>query len=226
MPFRGDDEAEGLVIDDYFSVCVHDLADLRSPVCASRLERAKQIYAAQGLSGSDDKDIVAQPLAKIAGAEVCSTPFVRSLGLATVAAPAQKRAALALVSLESARLSHTSDALHLCLLGGWTSTLLFRRPLMSVLSSTHGIVNSRKPVLYPLPRHAAQELALLAVLSPLAQCDLAALVDSALYASDASEAKGGFVKAEVGSRPLWRTASKKGGYSRILAKEEAHFGKV
>ena len=62
--------------------------------------------------GSDDKDIVAQPFAQIAGAEVCSTLlFVRSLGLVTLAAsPAQKHAAL-LVSLELARLTRTPDAL-------------------------------------------------------------------------------------------------------------------
>ena len=157
-----------------------------------------------------------------------SSSFVRSLGLATLAAPAQKRASLALVSLESARLTHTSDALHLCLLGGWTSTLLFRRPLMSILATAHSVVNasqvdSRKPVLCSLPRPAAQELALLAVLSPLTQRDLAAPMDPTLYASDASEAKGGFVKAVVGSdvtRPLWRTASKKAGYEAILAKFE------
>ena len=201
-PFKGDREAQGLVIDDYFSVCVHDLASFEEPLCTSRLARAKKVYASQGLAGSDDKDIVSQPSAKIAAAEICSTPFIRSLRLTTVAAPAQKRAALALVSLASASLSHTSDALHLCLLGGWTATLLFRRPLMSILASAHSVVStahvdSRKPVLCPLPRPAAQELALLGVLSPLAQCDLAAPMDPVLYASDASEDKGGFVKASA-----------------------------
>ena len=196
MPFRGVREAQGLVIDDYFSVCVHDLADSGPPLCAKRLEEAKHVYKAEGLLGSDDKDSVAQPFAKVAGAEVCSTPFVRSLGLVTVASPAQKRTALALVSLEAARLSHTTDALHLCLLGGWTSVLMFRRPLMSILASAHKVVNasqvdSRKPVLCALPRPAAQELALLAVLSPLAQSDLASSIDPVLYASDASETKGG-----------------------------------
>ena len=150
-----------------------------------------------------------------------------------MASPAQKRTALALVSLEAARLSHTTDALHLCLLGGWTSVLMFRRPLMSILASAHKVVNasqvdSRKPVLCALPRPAAQELALLAVLSPLAQSDLASSIDPVLYASDASETKGGYVKATVGSRftrPLWRTASKKGGYSRLLSKEEAILAK-
>ena len=168
MPFKGVREAQGLVIDDYFSVCVHDLACCDEALCAERLVRAKQVYRSHGLAWSDDTDIVAQPCAKIAGAEVCSTSSVRSLGLATVAAPAQKRVALALVSLESARVTHTTDALHLCLLGGWTSTLLFRRPLMSILATAHGVddamrVDSKRPRLCRLPRPAAQELALLAV---------------------------------------------------------------
>ena len=53
-------------------------------------------------------------------------------------------------------------------------------------------------------------------------------MDPVLYASDASEDKGGFVKASMGchlTRPLWRAASKKGGYSRLLAKEEAILAK-
>ena len=223
-PFKGFKEAQGLVIDDYFSVCVHDLKDSSTPVCTERLRRAKQVYESEALVGSDDKDIVAQPVAKIAGAEVCSGGATRALGIATLASPAQKRVSLALVSLESARLSHTSDALHLSLLGGWTSTLLFRRPLMAILATAHGVVDAsgvdaRRPVLCALPRPAAQELTLLSVLAPLAQIDLSA---------DASEAKGGFVKAHVGvdvTRPLWRTASKKGGYSRLLAKEEAILAK-
>ena len=189
------------MIDDYFSACL-------------TLPRSRSLFALPALPAPrrsmhpkawlDHMIRTLSPsLLGIAGAEICSTPFVRSLRLTTVAAPAQKRAALALVSLESARLSHTSDALHLCLLGGWTSTLLFRCPLMSILASAHSVVStahvdSRKPVLGPLPWPAAQELSLLAVLSPLAQCDLAAPMDPVLYASDASEDKRGFVKASVG----------------------------
>ena len=72
-PFKGDREAQGFVIDDYFSVCVHDLKDPGPPTCAKRLAHAKRIYESAGLVSSDDKDIVAQPVAKIAGAEVCSS---------------------------------------------------------------------------------------------------------------------------------------------------------
>ena len=60
MPFKGCREAQGLVIDDYFSVCVHDLDDPREPLCSRRLSQAKSIYRSEGLAGSDDKDIVAR----------------------------------------------------------------------------------------------------------------------------------------------------------------------
>lgn len=43
----------------------------------------------------------------------------RRRGLATVSSPPQKRLGLSHVSLEVASLSHTSDSLHLCLVGGW-----------------------------------------------------------------------------------------------------------
>ena len=179
--------------------------------------------------GSDDKDILGEEHAKIAGAEINSSSFARSRGLVTVAAPAAKRAALAMVSLETARLSHVTDALWLSVVGSWTSAALFRRPLMSVLASVYEVapasaVKTGRPVLYSLSRAAAQELVLVSLLSPLASCDLAAPLKPDIYATDASELKGGYTVARAGVdivRPLWRTASKKGGYSRLLSKEEA-----
>ncbi|CAE7310474.1 unnamed protein product, partial [Symbiodinium necroappetens] len=210
-PFKGLTGAQGLVIDDFFSVSV------------------KAIYLREGLMGSDDKDILGKEHAKIAGAEINSSLFARSRGLVTVAAPAAKRAALAMVSLETARLSHVTDALWLSVVGSWTSAALFRRPLMSVLASVYEVapasaVKTGHPVLYSLSRAAAQELVLVSLLSPLASCDLAAPLKPDIYATDASELKGGYTVARAGVdivRPLWRTASKKGGYSRLLSKEEA-----
>ena len=43
-PFRGLSEAQGLVMDDFFSLCVKDLRDTSAPVCIDRLNLAKQIY--------------------------------------------------------------------------------------------------------------------------------------------------------------------------------------
>ena len=63
-----------------------------------------------------------------------------------------------------------------------------------------------------LPRRAAEELLILACLGPLAASNIAAPFSPSVYASDASTAKGGLVRAEVGvhvSKTLWRTAPRK-----------------
>ncbi|CAJ1434679.1 unnamed protein product [Effrenium voratum] len=68
------------------------------------------------------------------------------------------------------------------------------------------------------------ELTLLAVLAPLAVSDLSATFGSTIYATDASDTKGGIVSAPCpveAQRAMWRIDGRKGGYSRLLAKEEA-----
>ena len=228
-PFKGDRCAQGLVIDDYFSVSVHQVCDASEPACVDHVRRAKAAYQRVQLAGSDDKDVWGEPFAKIAGAEVNSSERACSLGLITLASPACKRLALATVSLEAARFSQISDSLMLSLLGSWTSSLLFRRPLMSVLQAVyevvpHSSIKPGSPRLCALSRAAAQELVLLSVLCPLAASELSAPLSPRIYATDASEHKGGYVVAPVGlplSRALWRTSSKKGGYSRLWSREEA-----
>ena len=228
-PFKGTSEAQGLVIDDFFSVSVHDDADPSAPGCLGHLASAKAIYASEGLAGSDDKDVLGSTFAKIAGGELNSSPGARAQGLITIAAPASKRVALSMVTLEAARFQHVTDVLLLSMLGSWTSAALFRRPLMSILSCAFGIVRASsvcasKPKLYGLSRAAAQELVIMSVLSTLAASELSAPLSPLVFATDASELKGGYVVADVGAeitRPLWRTASKKGGYSRLWSKEES-----
>ena len=228
-PFKGDRCAQGLVIDDYFSVSVHKAGDASEPACVDHVRRAKVAYRHAQLAGSDDKDVWGEPFAKIAGAEVNSSERACSLGLITLASPACKRLALATVSLEAARFSQISDSLMLSLLGSWTSSLLFRRPLMSVLQAVyevvpHSSIKPGAPRLCAFSRAAAQELVLLSVLCPLAASELSAPLSPLIYATDASEHKGGYVVASVGlplSRALWRTSSKKGGYSRLWSREEA-----
>ena len=172
-PFKGGRCAQGLVIDDYFSVCVHRLDDPAEPVCNEHVRRAKAAYHREQLAGSDDKDVWGEPFAKIAGAEINSSKEARNLGLITLASPACKRLALAVVSLEAARFSQISDSLMLSLLGSWTSSLLFRRPLMSVMQAAFEVAPTSSiqpgvPRLCALPRRAAQELVLLcAPLLPL-----------------------------------------------------------
>ncbi|CAE7745584.1 unnamed protein product, partial [Symbiodinium necroappetens] len=198
-PFKGDRCAQGLAIDDFFSVCVQRDDDRAEPVCNEHVRRAKAAYQRENLAGSDDKDVWGEPVAKVAGAEINSSREARNLGLITLASPACKRLALAVVSLEAARFSQITDGLMLSLLG--------RSLWLSVL-----------------PRSAAEELVLLSVLCPLAAAELSAPLSPTVHATDASEHKGGYVSAPAGlslARALWRTASKKGGYSRLWSREEA-----
>ena len=231
-PFKGSTEAQGLIIDDFFVASVCDASSSSEPACVAKLRLAKEAYALYSLEGSDDKDVWGGDCVRVAGAQLDSSPGTRALGLITLGAPAAKRAALSVISLEVARLAHTTDSLHLCLLGNWTSSLLYRRQLMSVLARSFGLVRAqdlgRIPRVIGLPRSVAQELVLLAILAPLAVSNLGAVLADSLYATDASEQKGAFVSSTAPPflvRSLWRTGSKKGGYSRIFSREEALLAK-
>ena len=128
-PFRGQAEAQGLVIDDYYAISVESRAGWK-PFSSRSFESfstAKKVYESEGILGSDDKDVIEQPAAKVTGAEIDSSEFLASMGLATVGSPAKKRLALAFVTLELCSLRWTTDALHavylvvgpiLCSIGG------------------------------------------------------------------------------------------------------------
>ena len=235
LPFEGGPCLQGLIIDDFFSVSVEDAVGGSAPSLAEkRFRKAKQAYREEGLLGSDEKDVVNQEVAKVAGAELDSSLFTRKLGLCTLAAPAAKRLGLAFLSLQLASCRATTDALHACLVGGWTSCLMYRRPLMAILDRVHSFtdlsaVNQSKPKVLPMPRLVAQEFVLLGVLAPLMCSDLSAKVIPQVFATDASDGKGAIVKTEVPTdlaRGLWRSGRKKGGYTRMLSREQALLAKI
>lgn len=139
----------------------------------------------------------------------------KSLGMCTLGSPPEKRLALSWISLHAGTLSHTTDALHLCLIGGWVACLGFRRPLMSLLNESFRLVNSSSadplnPRLVALPRSV--------LLSPLAVFDLAAPYIPELFATDASITKGAICSAPIHvdlARVVWRTSRSKGAYHRL-----------
>lgn len=229
-PFGGFSTLQGLVIDDFFCVSVErsDTQPGRSSAMA-RFKLATSTYEEEGLKGSPQKDIIEEQKAKIAGAELDSSEAVRRLGVVTLGSPASKRLALALVSQELVRLRYTTTTLHACLIGGWTSALMFRRPLMSVLFASHRLVDFSKidsscPEVIPLPRAVAQELLLLSILAPLMVSDLSVPLSDQVFCTDSSEKKGAVVSTTTGidlARFCWRSGSKKGGYARLLTKQEA-----
>ena len=240
--WRGREVVQGLVVDDFYAISVENapLRDKASPSPSSpsaasrRMAKALRAYEEENILGSADKDVVDEAKAKVTGGELDTSLSIRRLGLALLGCPVKKRLALSFLSLELARLPMTTDALHACLVGGWTSCLMYRRPFMSVLAKSYSLcpsseINQDDPKIVNLPRSVAEELTLLAVLAPLITTDLSASFDPNLYASDESEAKGAYVFKHIGpeaSRALWRNGRKKGGYVRMLNREEALIRKV
>ncbi|OLQ11460.1 hypothetical protein AK812_SmicGene4704 [Symbiodinium microadriaticum] len=166
------------------------------------LARAQAAYSAHSILGSPEKDIDGASRATVAGAELDSSPYTRSLGLALVGPPRSKRVALAAITLEAARLTHTTDVLHLCLVGGWVSGFMYRRPFMSVFGRVFSLVEAASvvpehPKMLPLPRRVADELVLAAALSHVLVSDISAPWASEVYATDSSDCKGAIVAAPV-----------------------------
>ena len=186
------DLMQGLVIDDFFAVGIRN-ADEDPQECESWKvhERACLAYDKEGLLGSPEKDLWGVSSGRIIGAFLDSSEETRKRSLVTVSVPREKKYALSWISLQLCQLPSTSDSLHLCLLGGWVSALLYRRPIMSVLQHSFNLVQNEKvseanPLLVHLPRKVAGELVLLSVLAPLICSNIGASFIDKVFASDAS----------------------------------------
>ena len=222
--FMGDCLMEGLVIDDYFAVSKVPRGLLVPSPAERCLSKSKELYSRFDLIGSDDKDIIGEKKAKIIGATLNASEQCQNRGHILVSSPAEKRFALSWLSLQISQLTHTSDSLHLCLLGGWTSILMYRRPMMSILQHAFHLVNlevfeDSHPKLVRLPRKVANEFTLLGVLAPLAVSDIASGFGEEIFATDASLDKGAIVSCKQERKiieVLWRSCRSKGGYSKLL----------
>eukprot|EP00435_Cladocopium_sp_Y103_P013731 s39_g3.t1 len=228
-PFAGGPLCEGLVIDDYFAVAAVPKSILLPDPALDCLRTSKWIYNTHGIIGSDDKDIVGERKAKVIGASLNASPQCQDRGHILVSAPAEKRLALSWISLQLCQLSHTTDVLHLCLVGGWTSVLMFRRPFMSLLDKVYHLVDvnsydAAKPQLVKLTRPVANELVLLSVLAPLVTSDISVDFSDTLFATDASLNKGAIISCPIEkqvSEVLWRSCRSKGGDSKLLTPEQS-----
>ena len=186
---------DGLVIDDSsLSVCCLETTPCQDCFASRRHCQASAAYAKEDLLGSPLKDVLGSDCAKVIGGVLNSSAQARSQGVATLASPIEKRLSLSWILLQVAQLSHTTDSLHVCLMGGVVSAFLFRRPLMSLLSRSFSLVNASevselKPRLVALPRAVCDELVLVAVLLPLALSDLSAEFLPEIFATDSSKEK-------------------------------------
>ena len=225
-PLMSFQEAQGLVIDDFFAVSIQEKSLCPSLTkSAIAYQKAQEAYNKNALEGSPEKDLIAQPEGRVIGAYLNGGHRATSRGLCTVAAPIEKRLGLSVLSLQVSQLTHTTDALHLCLLGGWSSILGYRRPLMSVLQESYHLVDmgsfdANHPSLVRLPRTVATELVTLSVLMPLAVSDIAVPLSEKVYCTDASLAKGAILETTLDEKVmkvLYRTTISKGAYSRMLS---------
>ena len=223
-PLYTSDFCEGLVIDDFFAVSVLPCrANLSQCRARHRHAQAQKAYDSEALLGSPHKDVLGSDCAKVIGGVLNSSSQARSQNTATLGSPLEKRLGLSWILFQVAQLSHTTDSLHVCLLGGVVSSFLYRRPLMSLLGHAFSLVDSSnvselKPKLVQLPRTVCDELVLVAVLLPLALTDLSAEFLPEVFATDSSKDKGAVVSCTVGSRIaefLFKSCRTKGAYTRL-----------
>ncbi|CAE7042221.1 unnamed protein product [Symbiodinium sp. CCMP2592] len=140
-------------------------------------------------------------------AKVDASPATRGLGLCLVGPSAQKRL---------------------------PSGLLYRRPIMVCLEKTFSLVDAatidqKRSRVIPLPRAVRNEFSLLATLSHIMVSDVAAPWASEVYAADASEQAGAFVKAAASpelTRRLWTATTSTAAATRLLTKEKAALRRV
>ena len=223
-PPRHIDVLDGLVIDDYFVIGIEDK---EVPAHKSRAavlhSRAQEVYDKHALLGSPQKDLLGEKEGKIIGAHIDASDRTTKRGLATIGSPPEKRYGLSWIALQVSQLKSTSDALHLSLLGGFVSMMMFRRPFMSILSKSFGVVSDddfdpNSPKLVPLSREVCDELVLVAVLVPLLVSNIAATFHPKIFCTDASLDRGAVLEAEVPQRTakiLHRSLKSKGAYTRL-----------
>eukprot|EP00435_Cladocopium_sp_Y103_P020515 s2882_g5.t1 len=222
-PFPVGPVYSGLVIDDFFLIGRESIGtEAHDSAAYKALAEARRVYDAEGLLGSKEKDVEASDVFKAAGAEVVSDSHAVQCGFVTVGAPRAKRLALAALSLRTAKLPGLSPQLASRLAGNWSSVLLYRRCLSSVVDGLFALgstcLESAEGQIVPLPRKFARELVLLSVLSPLICTNAAVEYLGSLFASDASLARGAVVRTEVDTyeaERLWLDSDKKGAYSLL-----------
>ena len=223
MPLPRGKTWEGLIIDDYFCISAQHVRERKENSEAYKaLVMAREAYCRHELPGSIEKDVVAEENFKAAGGEVISCSSAVNLGVVPVAAPLGKRLGLSAITLRVAMSSCITSGLASRLAGSWVSVLLFRRCLSSIVVKFFALVSElerkEEPVVAPLPRDVAEDLAMLAAMAPLMFSDASAPVSREVFATDASLAKGAIVKTEVDDElaaVIWANADKKGHYTTL-----------
>lgn len=125
------------MIDDFFALECKELADSSPLKVEDYLLRAQQLYDSNGVLGSPEKDVKNSQHFTVVGAEINSSEKARSRGTVLVGSALAKRLSLIALSLRAAQLPVISRGLASRLAGCWTSTLMFRRCLVSLLGGIY-----------------------------------------------------------------------------------------
>ena len=142
-------------------------------------------------------------------------------GLAGRVMPPRSRIALlSLVSMAIVHKGTCTNRLLSMVVGCWIHVLLFRRPLVAIMSSVFNEGKGRsQDEVFCLRRQTLCELQLLASLGCMAQSDMRARHDPKVYCTDASPAGGAVCYAYLGghaSKEFWRRTEQRGFYTKLL----------
>eukprot|EP00435_Cladocopium_sp_Y103_P042939 s2396_g12.t1 len=215
-PFPRSSFLEWLSIDDHIGVQIVSKAHFKQGLRARDtevFERATEAYSEVGLVQHPKKKRREVQQGIFIGAEVDGAE-----GL--VSAPRDRIGTLMLCTMLVVQRGCCSPALLSSLLGCWIHVLMFRRPILSVLSHSFSEGSNRpRNEVFMLSRQCRNELAALALLGPMCISDMRVAVAPAIYCTDASPAGGGICVCPEDPQivgELWRHSEQRGFYAPLL----------
>jgi hypothetical protein len=138
-----------------------------------------------------------------------------------VSAPRHRIGLLCLCTAILARKGCTTQKLLSCIVGSWISVLMFRRPIMSIMSAVFQEGVGKPPnQVFRLSQQARNELLGLCILGPVAQTDMRVETCPHVFCMDASPHGAGIVQVPEAVHvvaELWRHAEQRGFYTRLEA---------
>ena len=136
-----------------------------------------------------------------------------------VSAPRHRIGLLMLCTSIIVMKGHTTRRILSSILGCWISVLMFRRPILSVMSAVFA-EGQQEPQdkVFKLSQQARNELLALSILGPVAQTDLRTKTCSKVFCMDASPSGAAICQVDEDESvvaELWRHSEQKGFYTRL-----------
>ena len=215
-PFPRSSFAEWLSIDDHVGVQVLSVEDFRSDVKLRDddvFARAEHAYKQVGLIQHPKKKQRKVTKGIFLGAEIDGVTGI-------VSAPRHRIGTLMFITSLVARQGTASPRLLSCILGCWIHVLMYRRPIMSILS--HAFADGRglpQVKVFCLSPATRNELLGLVWLGPVCQTDLRVNMPSKIYCTDASPSRAGICVADESPEvvsELWRHSEQRGYYTSLI----------